>query len=130
MKPHRIRMTHNLLLNYGLYRKMEIYVRTHILSGSVVCELLYYNGSLHVNSVVHIHVHVCLYMSSKHPGFILCLKSHTYTCTIRVCTCARTCMCMCMYICIVIGSVHKPTYSVCAPCTLKDSHASMVQHFQ
>jgi histone deacetylase 1/2 len=27
MKPHRIRMTHNLLLNYGLYRKMEIYVK-------------------------------------------------------------------------------------------------------
>ncbi|CAL8297327.1 unnamed protein product [Lota lota] len=27
MKPHRIRMTHNLLLNYGLYRKMEIYKR-------------------------------------------------------------------------------------------------------
>uniref|UniRef100_A0A3P9LA67 Histone deacetylase n=1 Tax=Oryzias latipes TaxID=8090 RepID=A0A3P9LA67_ORYLA len=27
MKPHRIRMTHNLLLNYGLYRKMEIYWR-------------------------------------------------------------------------------------------------------
>lgn len=26
MKPHRIRMTHNLLLNYGLYRSMEIYV--------------------------------------------------------------------------------------------------------
>jgi len=26
MKPHRIRMTHNLILNYGLYRKMEIYV--------------------------------------------------------------------------------------------------------
>jgi len=25
MKPHRIRMTHNLLLNYGLYRRMEIY---------------------------------------------------------------------------------------------------------
>merc|ERR1712117_866094 len=25
MKPHRIRMTHNLLLNYGIYRKMEIY---------------------------------------------------------------------------------------------------------
>ncbi|KAB0369519.1 hypothetical protein FD755_018512 [Muntiacus reevesi] len=25
MKPHRIRMTPNLLLNYGLYRKMEIY---------------------------------------------------------------------------------------------------------
>lgn len=25
MKPHRIRMTHNLLLNYGIYRKMEVY---------------------------------------------------------------------------------------------------------
>lgn len=30
MKPHRIRMTHNLLLNYGLYRKMEIYVSTSL----------------------------------------------------------------------------------------------------
>jgi histone deacetylase 1/2 len=28
MKPHRIRMAHNLLLNYGLYKKMEIYVRS------------------------------------------------------------------------------------------------------
>ena len=26
MKPHRIRMAHNPLLSYGLYRKMEIYV--------------------------------------------------------------------------------------------------------
>jgi hypothetical protein len=26
MKPHRISMTHNLLLNYGLYQKMEIAV--------------------------------------------------------------------------------------------------------
>mmetsp|Transcript_25477 Transcript_25477/g.35754 ORF Transcript_25477/g.35754 Transcript_25477/m.35754 type:complete len:540 (+) Transcript_25477:118-1737(+) len=25
MKPHRIRMAHNLLLNYGIYKKMEIY---------------------------------------------------------------------------------------------------------
>lgn len=25
MKPHRIRMAHSLVLNYGLYRKMEIY---------------------------------------------------------------------------------------------------------
>ncbi|AWP19621.1 putative histone deacetylase 2-like [Scophthalmus maximus] len=32
MKPHRIRMTHNLILNYGLYRKMEIY-RTHKATG-------------------------------------------------------------------------------------------------
>lgn len=27
MKPHRIRMTHNLLLAYKVYPKMEIYVR-------------------------------------------------------------------------------------------------------
>lgn len=26
MKPHRIRMTHNLLLHYGLYQKMQVYV--------------------------------------------------------------------------------------------------------
>jgi len=25
MKPHRIRMTHNLLINYGLYKRMQIY---------------------------------------------------------------------------------------------------------
>jgi histone deacetylase 1/2 len=27
MKPHRIRITHSLVVNYGLYKKMEIYVR-------------------------------------------------------------------------------------------------------
>ncbi len=26
MKPHRIRMTHSLVMNYSLYKKMEIYV--------------------------------------------------------------------------------------------------------
>ncbi len=26
MKPHRMRMTHSLILSYGLYKKMEIYV--------------------------------------------------------------------------------------------------------
>ena len=26
MKPHRIKMTHNLLLNYGLYKHLEVYV--------------------------------------------------------------------------------------------------------
>lgn len=26
MKPHRIRMAHGLVMNYGLYKKMEIYV--------------------------------------------------------------------------------------------------------
>jgi hypothetical protein len=25
MKPHRMRMTHNLLLHYGLYKEMEVY---------------------------------------------------------------------------------------------------------
>jgi len=29
MKPHRIRMTHNLLLNYGLYKKMQIFRPRH-----------------------------------------------------------------------------------------------------
>jgi len=28
MKPHRIRMAHSLLVNYGLYKKMQVYVRT------------------------------------------------------------------------------------------------------
>ena len=28
MKPHRIRMAHSLIMNYGLYTKMEIYVGT------------------------------------------------------------------------------------------------------
>lgn len=35
MKPHRIRMTHNLLLNYGLYRKMEVYVRLQQLQSAL-----------------------------------------------------------------------------------------------
>lgn len=30
MKPHRIRMTHSLVMNYGLYKKMEIYVSNTI----------------------------------------------------------------------------------------------------
>ena len=25
MKPHRVRMTHNLVVNYGLYRNLEVY---------------------------------------------------------------------------------------------------------
>ena len=25
MKPHRIRMAHSLIMNYGLYKKLEIY---------------------------------------------------------------------------------------------------------
>lgn len=32
MKPHRIRMAHSLVMNYGLYKKMEIYVSDSFLS--------------------------------------------------------------------------------------------------
>lgn len=41
MKPHRIRMTHNLLLNYGLYRKMEIYVSLFSMSYLHFNEMLF-----------------------------------------------------------------------------------------
>lgn len=30
MKPHRIRMAHSLIMNYGLYKKMEIYVSLNL----------------------------------------------------------------------------------------------------
>lgn len=43
MKPHRIRMTHNLLLNYGLYRKMEIYVRTFLQSSFIITLIPFFN---------------------------------------------------------------------------------------
>jgi acetoin utilization deacetylase AcuC-like enzyme len=47
MKPHRIRMTHNLLLNYGLYRKMEIYVRIsqelYFITSTNILSLLLFN---------------------------------------------------------------------------------------
>lgn len=46
-------MTHNLLLNYGLYRKMEIYVREtfirscmYISSFFVVAKLMYFCASI------------------------------------------------------------------------------------
>ena len=34
MKPHRIRMAHSLIMNYGLYKKLEIYVRFLLHSGN------------------------------------------------------------------------------------------------
>jgi acetoin utilization deacetylase AcuC-like enzyme len=40
MKPHRIRMTHSLVMNYGLYKKMEIYVSIFPISILMVCLLL------------------------------------------------------------------------------------------
>lgn len=33
MKPHRIRMTHSLIMNFELYKKMEIYVSHFSLYG-------------------------------------------------------------------------------------------------
>lgn len=36
MKPHRIRMAHSLIMNYGLYKKMEIYV----------CLQIYYSNKM------------------------------------------------------------------------------------
>jgi histone deacetylase 1/2 len=32
MKPHRIRVAHSLIMNYGCYKKMEIYVSTRCLN--------------------------------------------------------------------------------------------------
>ena len=48
MKPHRIRMAHNLVLNYGLYKKMEVYVsittwgsntQAHPIMAAAVCRV-------------------------------------------------------------------------------------------
>lgn len=40
MKPHRIRMTHSLVMNYGLYKKMEIYVSFTVIFSYLSCHLL------------------------------------------------------------------------------------------
>ncbi len=32
MKPHRIRLAHSLIMNYGVYKKMEIYVSQQLRS--------------------------------------------------------------------------------------------------
>lgn len=36
MKPHRIRMAHSLIMNYGLYKKMEIYVSLYPIVSNVL----------------------------------------------------------------------------------------------
>ena len=36
MKPTRIRMCHSLVMNYGLYKKMEIFVRNIVRLSSPV----------------------------------------------------------------------------------------------
>lgn len=50
MKPHRIRMAHNLILNYGLYRKMEIY-RPHLVTEEQMT-------MFHTDDYVHFLSHV------------------------------------------------------------------------
>ena len=50
MKPHRIKMTHNLLLNYGLYRKMEIY-RPH---KAISSEMTRYHSDDYINFLENI----------------------------------------------------------------------------
>jgi acetoin utilization deacetylase AcuC-like enzyme len=36
MKPHRLKLTHHLVLTYGLYRKMECYVSRRASCGELV----------------------------------------------------------------------------------------------
>ena len=60
MKPHRIRMTHDLLLNYGLYKKMQIYVQqkhtcTHTLH-------------THTHTSYTLHTHTCKRTLHSAPG--------------------------------------------------------------
>jgi len=63
MKPQRIRMCHNLLLNYGLYRKMEIYV-------SMVLEfMLQVHCALHCKLISKEEV-VSFTLKSLVPGYI------------------------------------------------------------
>lgn len=51
MKPHRIRMAHNLVLNYGLYRKMEIY-RPQLISEE---EMTLFHADDYINFLQHVN---------------------------------------------------------------------------
>jgi histone deacetylase 1/2 len=46
MKPHRIRLAHSLIMNYGVYQKMEIYV-----SGNL--QHLFSSRALHYGVLSH-----------------------------------------------------------------------------
>jgi hypothetical protein len=50
MKPHRIRLAHSLIMNYGTYNKMEIYV-SHHLHQSYLCSLLRFFFLLHATTL-------------------------------------------------------------------------------
>lgn len=81
MKPHRIRMTHNLLLNYGLYRKMEIYVSMWFSSWPT--DSNHSSLLLWVRTHVHTRTHTCILQVpelvlpfwtnwSKHGEYFMC----------------------------------------------------------
>lgn len=50
MKPHRIRMAHSLLLNYGMYKKMEVY-RPYLMSEEEMT-------AFHADDYIHFLQHV------------------------------------------------------------------------
>ena len=56
MKPHRIRMAHSLIMNYGLYKHMEIYVSVL----SLYCSLTLPQLPLEYYAVP------CCYLSAEH----------------------------------------------------------------
>jgi hypothetical protein len=61
MKPHRIRLAHSLIMNYGIYKKMEIYVRSLAFllpSLSFVLSLQYFHifsSSLSFNTLTNLY---------------------------------------------------------------------------
>lgn len=57
MKPHRIRMAHSLIMNYGLYKHMEIYVSVL----SLYCILTWPRLPMD-----HYHAVPCCYLSAEH----------------------------------------------------------------
>jgi histone deacetylase 1/2 len=54
MKPHRMRMTHNLVLNYGLLEHMDVYVSLPL--------------SVSLGSLVEAHLEICLFALSPASG--------------------------------------------------------------
>jgi histone deacetylase 1/2 len=59
MKPHRIRMTHNLILNYGLYKKMEIYRPNPVTDKELT--------AFHTDDYVHFLSHITLDNMMDYP---------------------------------------------------------------
>ena len=53
MKPHRIRMCHNLLLNYRVYEKMDVFVR-HLFPFRFVKFL----SNLYLVRLIYIHINI------------------------------------------------------------------------